>query len=85
MTHLLSFMTTKKIEIYLFNYILKSIIENKCDWLTTFDTEELLEFVQEIQEASEEDIPAIIHEWKESAIAIKSDLLAEAFRRGFPK
>ncbi len=51
-------------------------------WLRAFDLEELQEFLQELLTASEqstEAIDATIHEWQESAIAIQSPILAEAF------
>ena len=56
-----------------------------CNWLQAFDKEELLEFIAEILDACRgsssdceaERLKAIIHEWRESAIAILSDDIAE--------
>ncbi len=50
--------------------------------LRAFDPEELQEFLQELLTASEQSTEAIettLHEWQESAIAIQSPLLTEAF------
>lgn len=63
-------------------------LENPYSWLNAFDADDLHEFIQEILSAyrssdnSDEaldEVKAIIHEWHESAIAIGSADLAEAF------
>ena len=52
-------------------------------WLRVFDSEELAELIAEteeaISEANVDELDAVIYEWHESAIAIKSPELAEAF------
>jgi len=61
--------------------------EHPYEWLTVFDSEELDELIEELLKAFSEgmeksdwkSLKAIIHEWHESAIAIKSQELAEAF------
>lgn len=63
--------------------------ENAYNWLKAFDKEEVQELVTEVSEAYRkaahttngwEDLDAIIHEWHESAIAILSDDLKEAWQ-----
>ena len=52
-------------------------------WLRVFDSEELAELIAEtkeaISEADVDELDAVIYEWRESAIAIESPELAEAF------
>ncbi|NJL51079.1 MAG: hypothetical protein HC930_00650 [Hydrococcus sp. SU_1_0] len=62
-------------------------LEHPNAWLKSFDTEEINELIVELFDAyrqaqNSEDwniLAATIHEWKESAIAIRSQELAEAF------
>lgn len=63
-------------------------LEHPCGWLNAFDVDELKELMHEIVSASRptntpektlEKISVIIHEWHESALAISSPALAEAF------
>jgi hypothetical protein len=52
-------------------------------WLNVFDIDELQDFIHELLIASAkstEEIDAVLHEWNESAIAIASPALAEAFQ-----
>jgi hypothetical protein len=52
-------------------------------WLNVFDVDELQDFIQELLLASTqstEAIDTVLHEWKESAIAIASPDLNEAFQ-----
>jgi hypothetical protein len=62
--------------------------EHSYGWLNVFDLDELREFVREIvgayrlvnsSESNWEQLDALIHEWHESAIAISSEALAEAW------
>lgn len=62
--------------------------EHPYGWLSVFDSDNLQEFINELSEAFRlidasstawEMIDALIHEWHESAIAITSPELAEAF------
>ncbi len=61
---------------------------NPFKWIEEFDSEEQLELINEINEAllqgkatgKSDKINAIIHEWHESAIAISSKELSEAFQ-----
>lgn len=62
--------------------------EHPCGWLGVFDSEDLQDFVAEINDAyqstsmSDEawtELQAIIHEWHESALAISSPEIAAAF------
>ncbi len=53
-------------------------------WLRVFDSEELADLLEETQEALSQpdaldELDAVIYEWHESAIAIESPELAEAF------
>ncbi len=52
-------------------------------WLRGFDSEELAELIAEtkeaISEANVDELDAVIYEWHESAIAIESPELTEAF------
>lgn len=60
---------------------------NEYKWVTEFNQEERIELLNEINEALNlakstndwEEVVAVIHEWRESAIAIASDELDEAF------
>ncbi|WP_199317799.1 hypothetical protein [Richelia sinica] len=63
--------------------------EHPYGWLSVFDADELQDFIKEVSEAFRltdtsnqawDLIDAIIHEWKESAIAISSSELAAAFK-----
>lgn len=62
--------------------------ENPYGWLGAFDSDDLQDFIKELSEAFQlidssptgwEMIASIIHEWYESAIAITSPELADAF------
>jgi len=58
--------------------------EYQYSWLSIFDNDELLCFIQEINnvkpnEVSQYKVAAIIHEWKATAIAVASPELATAF------
>lgn len=56
-------------------------------WLEEFDSEERSELVDEVYKALElakstddwDEVSSVIHEWRESALAIASDELTEAF------
>ena len=56
-------------------------------WIEEFDSEERSELVNEVYQALElakltddwDEVAAVIHEWRESAVAIASDELTEAF------
>jgi len=52
-------------------------------WLRVFDSEELAELIADTKEAiadvDVDELDAVIYEWRESAIAIESPELAEAF------
>ena len=60
---------------------------NEYKWLEEFDLDERVELVDEVYEALNlaqstndwEEVAAIIHEWRESAIALSSDELDKAF------
>ncbi len=62
---------------------------NEFKWVEEFDSEEQSELVNEVYEALNlakltedwDEVAAVIHEWRESAIAIASDELAEAFEK----
>lgn len=62
---------------------------NRFKWVEEFDSEERSELVNEVYSALElakstndwDEVRDIIHEWRESAIAIASDELSEAFRQ----
>lgn len=62
---------------------------NEFKWIEEFDSEERSELVDEVCLALEQaqlsedwdEVSAVIHEWRESAIAIASDELAEAFKK----
>lgn len=62
---------------------------NEFKWIEEFTNEERIELVNEVYEALNlakstddwEEIAAVIHEWKESAIALSSDELVKAFDR----
>lgn len=63
--------------------------DNLYSWLRVFDREEIQELVVEVSEAYRsaaitpdgwENLDAVIHEWHESAIAILSDDLTEAWQ-----
>lgn len=62
--------------------------ESPFEWLNAFDAEEALDLLAEAnqtfhralaREASWDDFDAVLHEWHESAIAVRSESLAEAF------
>lgn len=65
----------------------KIVSANEYKWLEEFETEERVELVNEVYEALNlaqytndwEEVAAIIHEWRESAIALSSNELDEAF------
>jgi hypothetical protein len=59
-----------------------------CEWLNAFDMEELMDFLKEAHlafrramgaEISWDDFEAVLYEWHESAIALRSEALAAAF------
>ena len=61
------------------------------EWINPFDMDELRDFQNEVYGAfrsamdagtSWNDFEAVLHEWHESAIALRSDTLASAFRAG---
>ena len=60
---------------------------NEFKWIEEFDSEEQVDFVNEVYEALNlarstddwDEVAAVIHEWHESAVAISSNELAEAF------
>ncbi len=60
---------------------------NEFKWVEEFDSEERAELVNEVYSAFElakstddwDEVTAVIHEWRESALAIASDELSEAF------
>ncbi|MEM9274322.1 MAG: hypothetical protein AAGA80_15370 [Cyanobacteria bacterium P01_F01_bin.143] len=60
---------------------------NEFKWIEEFDSEERVDFVNEFYETLNlarstddwDEVAAVIHEWRESAIAISSNELAEAF------
>ena len=60
---------------------------NEFKWVEEFDSEERSELVNEVYSALElakstddwDEVAAVIHEWRESALAIASDELSEAF------
>ncbi len=60
---------------------------NEFKWVEEFDSEERAELVNEVYSALElakstddwDEVAAVIHEWRESALAIASDELSEAF------
>ncbi|MBW4617788.1 MAG: hypothetical protein KME17_00175 [Cyanosarcina radialis HA8281-LM2] len=63
--------------------------EHTSRWLTVFDSQELSEFIGELESAFRlvgaepgaiERVEAVLHEWYESALAISSPELAAAFR-----
>ena len=62
---------------------------NEFKWVEEFDSEERAELVNEVYSALElakstddwDEVAAVIHEWRESANAIASEELSEAFRQ----
>ena len=60
---------------------------NEFKWVEEFNSEERVDLVNEVYEALNhaqstddwDEVAAVIHEWRESAVAISSDELAEAF------
>ncbi|ELS05421.1 hypothetical protein Xen7305DRAFT_00051650 [Xenococcus sp. PCC 7305] len=60
---------------------------NEFKWIEEFNREERVDLVNEVYEALNlaqstddwDEVAAVIHEWRESAIAVSSDELAEAF------
>ena len=63
-------------------------IEHAFEWLNAFDADEIRTLLDEVHlafrraadaEISWDDFEAVLHEWHESAIAIRSDALAAAF------
>ena len=61
---------------------------NQFKWIEEFDSDEQLDLINEINQAllqakatgKWDEINAIIHEWRESAIALSSEELSEAFQ-----
>ncbi len=59
-----------------------------CEWLNAFDMEDLMDFLREVHlafrrargaEISWDDFEAVLYEWRQSAVALRSEALAAAF------